>query len=497
MNLDSVISSFIAYGLEKGFFTSEDEIYVSNRLLHLFRGTSFKKTEEILPFKEALRQAIGFARDNRIEELDNLNQEDNLEAEIIDLMLPRPSEITRIFYQKYRKSPKDATDWYYQFSKDTDYVKTERLAKNIFYKTVQEQTELDITINLSKPEKDPKEIARLKTIKNTSYPLCALCKENEGFYGSYSQAGRSDHRIIPVKLGGHDFFFQYSPYGYFNEHCIILDSVHRPMEISEDTFRRFADFLDWIPHYLIGSNADLPIVGGSILTHEHYQGGNYVFPLNKAEKAFDFKLDRFRSVRGEYMKWPLSDLKLFSEDREEIIKACSYVLAAWRKYSDARAGIIASDKDGLHNTITPIARKVGGEYQIDLVLRNNRTSGEYPDGIFHPHKDKHHIKKENIGLIEVMGLAILPGRLISELDLCADYLVTGIRPEDPSVDKHMDWVRKIRAGYPRFESKEDARRVLKNEVGLVFKHVLDDCGVFKQDEKGFKEAEDFINNLNR
>ncbi len=495
MELDEIISSFLKYGEEKEFFPLEDEIYVSNELLWLFKGTSFKKSEKTVSYKEAVKEGLEYAKEHDLCELDNLNQMDNFEAKIIDMMIKKPSEITKMFWEKYKASKRGATDWYYQFSKDTSYVKADRLSKNICYKYESKYAPLDITINLSKPEKDPKEIARLKTIKSSSYPLCALCKENEGFYGSYNQAGRSNHRIIPLKLDGDDFFFQYSPYGYFNEHCILLSTSHSPMKIDEKTFRRFVSFLDIFPDYLLGSNADLPIVGGSILTHEHYQGGRYVFPINKAKTLFDFKLNGFKDVKGEVVDWPMTDLRISSKDKNELIKAASKILACWREYSDPENDILACTDGEMHNTISPISRMDEGSYQFDLVLRNNRVSEEYPDGIFHPHKDKHHIKKENIGLIEVMGLAILPGRLHNELNLCSEYLMDSTKQYDSSIDKHLPWLNELKKKYSPKDLKE-ADNIIRKEVGLVFEGVLEDAGVYKLNPKGIEGIHRFVAYVN-
>ncbi|MCI2068912.1 MAG: UDP-glucose--hexose-1-phosphate uridylyltransferase [Bacilli bacterium] len=482
MTPSEIIYSLVNYGEEKGLLDPLDRIYAINKLLRLFREDSYEEPKNSFSIEEAVQAGIGLGKEKKLTELENLNEEDAFEGEMIDALLPRPSQVKEIFFKKYQESPKAATDWFYQFSINARYVRTDRLKKNIVYKVKGEKIDLDITINLSRPEKDPKEIAKAQQVKSSSYPLCLLCKENEGYYGTFTHPGRANHRIIPLKLNGEDFYLQYSPYGYFNEHCIVLKKEHSPMTMNEKTFKRITDFLEMFPTYMLGSNAELPIVGGSILTHEHYQGGDYLFPLAKAGEEESFTFKKFPLIKAAIVKWPLSVLRVTSSSKEEIVAFCTYVLDKWRNYSDESLGIIAKD-EVIHNTVSPIGRRVNGAYQFDLALRNNRTSTEYPLGIFHSHPEYWHIKKENIGLIEVLGLAILPGRLQKELELCRLQLLKPSTDIDPSIEKHLPWLMEVKAKHPELNEK-NAEAILKEEVGLVFEKVLSDAGVFKRDEKG-------------
>jgi len=495
MEINKIISSLIQYALKNKFIAAEDQIYCTNRLLELFQLDTYESTEGEENFALVMEEALNYAKKHHLRTFENQNEIDCFDALIMDTIMPRPSGVISKFRELYHKvSPQDATDWYYDFSIKSRYIRKDRLAKNIVYSTKGKKVDLDITINLSKPEKDPKEIARLRTIKSSSYPKCLLCKENEGYYGTYSHPGRSNHRIIPIKLNGEDFFLQYSPYGYFNEHCIVFKSEHSPMSITKDTFKRFVDFLDLFPHYMIGSNADLPIVGGSILSHEHFQGGNYEFPLNRAEDIYTFKVADFPDVKCSILNWPLSVIRLQTTDRDALVELSDRILRKWRSYSDSSSGIVAVDAEGnKHNTITPISRRKEGLYEIDLVLRNNLTSEEYPDGIFHPHKELHHIKRENIGLIEVMGLAVLPGRLKRELSLCGEYLLGRTGEVDPSIEKHLPWLEQIKS--KREINSKNVEKVLREEVGFVFEQVLTDCGVFKLTKDGLESFKKFIETL--
>lgn len=487
MDINEVITGLVAYARSKDFIPEEDEVYVTNRLLDLFRLDTYELKKSSHSIEEIMDAALAYAKKNNLRELENQNEFDNFDAEIMDVIMPRPSQVIARFNQLLKESPQKATDYFHKLSIDDRYVRMDRLKKNIVYHMKGKMTELDITINLSKPEKDPKEIAKAMSMPSSSYPKCLLCKENEGYYGTYTHPGRSNHRIIPLTLNKEKFFFQYSPYEYFNEHCIVLKAEHVPMEISEKTFRRFVDFLNIFPHYVIGSNADLPIVGGSILFHEHFQGGRYEFPLARAQVLYDFSIAKYPLVSCYVVDWPVSVIRMDSKDSEQLIEAASFVLAVWRKYSDPENDIIAFDSVQ-HNTISPVARMKDGHYEMDLALRNNRTDAEYPDGIFHPHKEFQHIKKENIGLIEVMGLAILPGRLVNELALVSDYLLKKTPVIDPSILKHEEWMRMLQKKY-QFAT-DNIKQILKQEVGLVFEQVLENCGVFKrtpQGEKGFNK----------
>lgn len=494
MSINQIVTFLISYALKNEFIQAGDSVYCTNRLLELFKVDAYEKEEVDSDLNTVIEEALKIAKERGLRDFENQNQLDSFDALLMDAIIPRPSQVIEKFRSLYEESPAKATEWYYDFSIKTRYIRKDRLAKNLVYKTRGKKVDLDITINLSKPEKDPKEIARLRTIKSSSYPKCLLCKENEGYYGTYSKPGRSNHRIIPIELNKEKFFLQYSPYGYFNEHCIILKSEHTPMTISKSTFKRFADFLNLFPHYMIGSNADLPIVGGSILSHEHFQGGNYEFPLNKADSIYDFKIDGFDNTTCSVLNWPMSVIRIRSKKADEFIQLSSRILEKWRGYSDESCGIVAFGEDGTpHNTITPISRMKNGMYEIDLVLRNNRTSKVYPDGIFHPHKKLHHIKKENIGLIEVMGLAVLPGRLKKELNLCGRYLTGLDKTPDESINKHLKWLEEIEK--KNIITEENVEEVLRKEVGLVFERVLTDCGVFKLNEKGLTSFKRFISSI--
>jgi UDPglucose--hexose-1-phosphate uridylyltransferase len=494
MEINKVISSLIAYALKNDFIPREDEVYCTNRLLEIFNLEAYEPTPISDSIDEIMEAALVYAKENKLRDFENQNELDCFDALIMDAILPRPSQVIDKFNSLKSISPKEATDWYYDFSIKSRYIRTDRLAKNIVYSVKGEKNDLDITINLSKPEKDPKEIARLRTIKSSSYPKCLLCKENEGYYGTYSKPGRSNHRIIPIEINNEKFFLQYSPYGYFNEHCIILKSEHSPMTISKDTFKRFVDFLEQFPHYMIGSNADLPIVGGSILSHEHFQGGNYEFPLTKTNSIYKFKIEGFESCDCSILNWPMSVIRIQTKNKNDLVELSNKILTKWRNYTDVEGGIIAYDEDKTpHNTITPISRMRKDKYEIDLVLRNNLTSQEHPDGIFHPHQELHHIKKENIGLIEVMGLAVLPGRLKDELNLCGKYLIDEDKDINPLIEKHMDWLKQLSLKHTF--TKENVEDILRQEVGLVFERVLTDCGVYKLNTEGLDAFKKFIKTI--
>lgn len=410
----------------------------------------------------------------------------------MNCFMSKPSEVIKNFYKNYHESPVKATDYFYELSKNSNYIQTKRIAKNISYKVETEYGELDITINLSKPEKNPKDIAKAKKVKSTNYPKCLLCVENEGYVGHINQPARSNHRIIPINLMNEDWYLQYSPYSYYNEHCIVLCKEHRDMKIDKGVFERLLRFVEKFPHYFIGSNADIPIVGGSILTHDHYQGGVYEFPMAKAEDEYKFQITGFEEVRFSIVKWPMSVMRLRGDKIDSLVKASDYILNKWKSYSDESAEILAFSNGTPHNTITPIARKRGDDYEIDLVLRNNRTTEEQPFGIFHPHNDVQHIKKENIGLIEVMGLAVLPDRLKSELKEVEKYFLW----KDNSIaEYHISWADELKAKYVEV-TNETVQNIVKEETGYKFLRVLQDAGVFKRTEKGIEAFKKFISNLN-
>ena len=414
---------------------------------------------------------------------DDTTSRDLFDTELMGRLTPRPSQVIRAFRTRYEESPEAATDWYYQFSQDTDYILRYRIAKDVKWVAPTPYGDLDITINLSKPEKDPRAIAAAKTAPQGGYPKCQLCRENEGYAGRMNHPARQNHRVIPITIDGKDWFFQYSPYVYYNEHCIVFNGAHVPMKIDRSAFRKLLDFVKQFPHYFVGSNADLPIVGGSILSHDHFQGGRYTFAMEKApvEKAVSFP--GFEDIECGIVKWPMSVIRLRSADDDRLVDLAEKILTTWRGYTDEAAFIFAETDGEPHNTITPIARMRDGKFELDLVLRNNLTTEEYPLGVYHPHQELHHIKKENIGLIEVMGLAVLPSRLKGELAALADALVEGrdIRA-DEALEKHADWAEELKMRYTF--TRENAMEILQKEVGVVFAKVLEHAGVYKCTDEG-------------
>ena len=413
----------------------------------------------------------------------------------MNCLLPRPAQVQAAFWEKYAISPEKATDYYYKFSQDSDYIRRYRVAKDLKWKVDSPYGEIDITINLSKPEKDPKAIAAARNAAASSYPKCQLCMENEGYAGRVNHPARENHRIIPITINQSNWGFQYSPYVYYNEHCIVFNGEHVPMKIDRAAFTKLFDFIKLFPHYFLGSNADLPIVGGSILSHDHFQGGHYTFAMAKAKIELPVTIPGYEDVEAGIVKWPLSVLRIRSKDTSRLIDLAEHVLNCWRSYTDEDAFIYAETNGEPHNTITPIARKNGDTYELDLTLRNNITTDEHPLGVYHPHAQYHHIKKENIGLIEVMGLAVLPSRLKEELELLADYIVNGkdIR-SNKKIEKHADWVEEFLPTYDNI-TKENVMEILQKEVGNVFTHVLEDAGVYKCTEQGRADFLKFIHTL--
>lgn len=492
--ISALIESLIDKAIEKQLIQEKDRIYSRNQLLGLLQQITFdqdsERFDENIP--DLLEQLADEAVNRGVIE-DLLDEREQLTAKMMDIFMDKPSAVNQQFYERYQSSPQTATDYFYQLSKDSNYIQTKRIANNVHFKTTTSYGELDITINLSKPEKDPEQIKREKERKqDAAYPSCVLCAENEGYVGRIGHPARSNHRIIKVPLEGEDWFLQYSPYVYYQEHSIVFAKEHRPMKINRDSFSRLMAFVEKFPHYFIGSNADLPIVGGSILSHDHYQGGNYTFAMTDAAEEFSFTLEGFPDIEAFVVKWPLSVIRLRHQDKAQLVEAADYILQKWRGYSDEEAGILAFTGDTPHNTITPIVRKRGGQFEIDLVLRNNRTTEEYPSGIFHPHQDVHHIKKENIGLIEVMGLAVLPPRLKDELADIKKYLLG----ESISVaEYHQDWVQSIKEKYPSI-FEENVDEIIKNELGQKFARVLEDAGVYKTDTEGRYAFRKFLNYLN-
>ncbi len=495
------IKKLTAYGLQTGLIEKEDKIYTINRLLELFELDELEnEDEEVSMETEELEETLGRMMDYAVEKgimkEDGIVYRDLFDTKIMSMLVSRPSEVIRRFWDFYGESPEKATDFYYKFSQDTDYIRRYRISKDQKWTADTKYGELDITINLSKPEKDPKAIAAAKNAKQGGYPKCLLCVENEGYAGRVNHPARQNHRVIPVEINGSKWGFQYSPYVYYNEHCIVFNSEHIPMKIEHDTFCKLFDFVKQFPHYFVGSNADLPIVGGSILSHDHFQGGHYEFAMAKAEVEKAFTVKGFEDVEAGIVKWPMSVIRIASEDSGRLVALADKILEKWRGYTDEDAFIYAYTDGEPHNTITPIARKRKDKYELDLVLRNNITTEEHPLGVYHPHAKLHHIKKENIGLIEVMGLAVLPARLKGEMDKLADAILAGedIR-KDEMLEKHADWVDEF---LPKYEpesraDKDEIMRMLHKEIGYVFMQVLEDSGVYKRTEEGRAAFERFLN----
>ena len=478
------IKALVDYGLDKGLIEREDEIWARNRILDVLALDAYEPSGErrFDNLEEILKAILDDAAERGVID-GGITSRDLMDTRLMGILTPRPSAVIGGFRTLYAEEPRKATDWYYRLSCDTDYIRRYRIAKDRKWKAPTEYGELDITINLSKPEKDPRAIAAARSAKPSGYPKCLLCREAEGYAGRADYPARENHRLIPLKLAGEDWFLQYSPYVYYNEHCICLNSVHRPMKIDRAAFCRLLDFVTIFPHYFIGSNADLPIVGGSILSHDHFQGGSYEFAMARAEIETPLVFPGFEDVSAGIVRWPMSVIRLRAPQRERLIELADRILAAWRGYTDESVSVFAETDGEKHNTITPIARRRGSDYELDLVLRNNLTTEEHPLGLFHPHAELHHIKKENIGLIEVMGLAVLPARLKDELAELARRLAAD---EDlsasPLTEKHAPWAEELKKKY-RF-TPDNAEEILQKEVGEVFKTVLEHAGVFKRDEAG-------------
>ncbi len=494
--IDSSIRKLVCYGLEKGLFDKRDEIYITNKILEVLGLDGLECYEDFsdVELESTLKELLDFAVSKGIIE-DNITERDLFDTKLMGLMIPRPSFVTDRFYELYKESSQKATDYYYKLSCDSDYIRRYRIKKDLKWQTETEYGTIDITVNLSKPEKDPKAIALAKTAKQSGYPKCLLCKECEGYSGRINFPARQNHRTIPVKINNSDWFFQYSPYVYYNEHCIVFNGEHSPMAINPATFRKLFDFVKQFPHYFVGSNADLPIVGGSILSHDHFQGGHYTFAMAKAKVEKELNFEGFSDIKAGIVKWPMSVIRLSGKDTDRIIALAEKILFAWREYSDESVGIFAQTDGTPHNTITPIARKNGDNFELDLVLRNNITTDEHPLGVFHPHAELHHIKKENIGLIEVMGLAVLPARLKSEIaGLKEAILQNRDVKNDEVLSKHADWVDEIKLKYTDINN-DNIEKILKDEIGLVFSAVLEHAGVFKRDEKGVNAFVKFANSV--
>lgn len=495
--LSEAIKRLVQYGIDTGLTPECERIYTTNLLLELFHEDSYEDVEltgEPQELEEILKSLLDEAVARGIIE-DSITYRDLFDTKMMNCLLPRPAQVQADFQKHYEVSPEEATKYYYKFSQDTDYIRRYRVKKDMKWKVDSEYGEIDITINLSKPEKDPKAIAAAKNAKNSSYPKCQLCVENEGYAGRANHPARENHRIIPITINGTRWGFQYSPYVYYNEHCIVFNGQHVPMKIDRAAFTKLFDFVKLFPHYFLGSNADLPIVGGSILTHDHFQGGHYTFAMAKAPIERTITIPGYEDVEAGIVKWPLSVIRIRHQDEKRLIELADHILGKWRGYTDEAAFIYAETNGEPHNTITPIARKIGDTYELDLTLRNNITTDEHPLGVYHPHAEYHHIKKENIGLIEVMGLAVLPARLKDEMDLLADYIVAGrdIRSNE-KLEKHADWAESFLASCNK-ATKEEVMNILKAEIGKVFVKVLEDAGVYKCTEEGREAFMRFISVL--
>ncbi len=493
--IDRLIDELVCYGVKCGLVDPVDVAYTKNRLLELFELNEYKTSDftgEPRPVHEILEDLMAYAHEKGIMEEDTITMKDLFDTKIMGLLTPPPSVVQRTFAEKYEKSPKEATDYYYAFSQATNYIRKDRIVKDEKWVTQTEYGPIDISINLSKPEKDPRDIAKAGKAKATGYPSCLLCKENEGYAGHFSHPARQNHRIVPMTLDGDDYYLQYSPYVYYNEHCIIFNKEHIPMKIDKAVFRKLLGFVEKFPHYTAGSNADLPIVGGSILSHDHFQGGGYVFAMAKAPYEKMFEMKNWPNITAGIVNWPMSVIRLQGKDLTEMAEAADHILRTWRAYTDEEA-FIFSETDGTpHNTITPIARMRDDMLELDLVLRNNITTEEHPMGVYHPHSQYHHIKKENIGLIEVMGLAILPARLKTEMALLEEAVLAGkdLR-QDEVLEKHADWAEKWMA--ENEVTAENIHSIVQEEIGKVFAKVLECAGVYKRTEEGRKAFDRFIN----
>ena len=498
-NTNVEISRLLEYGLQRGLIAPEDKAYAANRMLALLGLREFEPQpveEELHTPVEPLERLCQFAAEAGLIEPDTRDGRDQFDTELMNCLMPRPSQVVREFYSLYEKDKQAATDYYYQLARSSNYIRVDRIEKDRMWTAPTPYGDLVITINLSKPEKDPKAIAAAKNAPQSGYPKCALCRENEGYLGSANQAARGNHRLIPLELGGEPWFLQYSPYVYYNEHCIVLSHEHRPMKVSRQSISRLLEFVTFLPHYFVGSNADLPIVGGSILTHDHFQGGRYEFPMAKAPIREKVCFPGFEDVEAGIVHWPMSVIRLRGKEAQRLVDLADKILTAWREYSDESAEILAYTEGTPHNTITPIARRRGEDYELDLVLRNNRTTPEHPLGLFHPHAEYHHIKKENIGLIEVMGLAILPPRLLTETGLLEQALKNPAQAQEimarPEMEKHQAWYEELKAAGA---GEGDTQRAIQESIGVIFGKILGNAGVYKDTEEGREAFRRFCSSL--
>ncbi len=489
------IGKLVQYGLDTGLIGEADKIYATNQILEALGLDEYEEPElsgEPVVLEEVLGELLDYAYEAGLLKENTVTYRDLFDTKLMNCLVPRPGQVVETFWKHYENSPVEATDYFYKLSQDTNYIRRYRVCKDIKWTAETKYGTLDVTVNLSKPEKDPKAIAAAKLAKQSGYPKCLLCMENVGYAGRINHPARNNHRIIPITINDGTWGFQYSPYVYYNEHCIVFNGRHVPMKIERATFIKLFDFVKMFPHYFLGSNADLPIVGGSILSHDHFQGGHYTFAMAKAPMEERYQMEGFEDVEAGIVKWPMSVIRLRAEEPERLVDLATKILDAWRGYSDEAAFVFAETDGEPHNTITPIARKAGGKYELDLVLRNNITTEEFPLGVYHPHQELHHIKKENIGLIEVMGLAVLPARLKEELALLGEYIVEGKNiASNETIAKHADWVAEF---LPRYEkvTAENVQDILKHEVGLVFEKVLEDAGVYKYTKEGREAFDRFM-----
>ena len=495
MDLQKEITKLVQYGLDHELIQPEDKIYTINQYLEIFHLDEYEEPDisgEEIVLEDILKNLLDAAYDRYIIKSNDVVTRDLFDTRLMGVLVAKPSQIIKEFWEHYEESPEAATNFFYKFSQDTDYIRRYRIKKDMRWKVDSPYGEIDITINLSKPEKDPKAIAAAKNAKQSAYPKCQLCMENEGYAGRMNHPARQNHRIILLTINGSKWGFQYSPYVYYNEHCIVFNGEHVPMKIDRNAFRKLFDFVKQFPHYFLGSNADLPIVGGSILTHDHFQGGHYEFAMERAQIEKEIQIPGYEDVEAGIVHWPLSVIRIRCKDENRLIDLADYILTKWRGYTDEEAYIFAETDGEPHNTITPIARKKGDVYELDLTLRNNITTEECPLGLYHPHSEYHHIKKENIGLIEVMGLAVLPSRLKKEMELLAECLVENKPMENyEELQKHIDWVHDFMPKYNEI-NQDNVMDILKEEIGQVFVKVLEDAGVYKCTEEGRKAFQRFI-----
>ena len=493
MTVNGYVTALVRYGLEKGLIEPCDQTYITNQLLMTMGLDSYEYEEApALELEDILAGLLDDAVARGVCD-DNITAKDLFDTKLMGVLTPLPREVRAKFAALYADDPQKATDWYYTLSQDTDYIRRYRIKKDLRWKTKTDYGDLDITINLSKPEKDPKAIAAAKSAPQSGYPKCQLCPENEGYAGRMNHPARENHRIVPITVAGANWFLQYSPYVYYNEHCIVFNASHTPMVIDKSAFAKLLDFVTLFPHYFVGSNADLPIVGGSILSHEHFQGGHYAFPMELSPVEKELTFQGFEDVKAGIVKWPMSVIRLDGPDKDRLVELADKILTAWRGYTDEAAFIFAETDGVPHSTITPIARRRGSDYELDLVLRNNITTDEHPLGVYHPHAELHHIKKENIGLIEVMGLAVLPARLKGELAALEEAILAGA-PLTGELEKHAPWVEELKTRYTF--TAENTTAILREEVGQVFAKVLEHAGVYARTPEGQAAFQRFVDYVN-